>query len=97
MLSCRVTPTLQQISADFDGDRGIDGAGFLAWQRGFAATSGAERANGDSDTDSDVDASDLAAWTATYGEAETPYYSTASGLSVYINTLSPIRAASSRV
>jgi hypothetical protein len=56
----QVTP-----SANFDGDLDIDGADFLAWQRGFGTTVGAARTDGNSDDDGDVDHSDLAAWVAT--------------------------------
>ncbi|MEM8947672.1 MAG: choice-of-anchor Q domain-containing protein, partial [Planctomycetota bacterium] len=53
--------------ADFDTDFDVDGADFLAWQRGFG-NANAVRADGNSDDDSDVDASDLAAWSVSYGE-----------------------------
>jgi len=58
-------------SADFVDNDFIDGADFLAWQRGFGTTSDATRADGNADDDGDVDASDLAAWLATYGQVET--------------------------
>jgi len=58
-------------SADFVDDGFINGADFLAWQRGFGATTGATRADGDADNDDDVDSSDLAAWQVTFGQAET--------------------------
>ena len=58
-------------SADFVDDDIITGFDFLAWQRGFGTTSGASRADGDSDNDGDVDASDLAAWQLTYGQVDT--------------------------
>ena len=48
--------------ADFDGDLDVDGADFLAWQRGFGTSSGATKAMGDSDGDGDVDAADLGNW-----------------------------------
>ena len=54
-------------SADFDQDQDIDGADFLAWQRGFGKTSGALLAEGNSDDDEDVDASDLAVWQSAFG------------------------------
>ena len=56
-------------SADFDTDGDVDGADFLAWQRGFN-TPNATRADGNSDDDTDTDASDLAAWTTTFGQQE---------------------------
>ena len=54
-------------SADFDTDGDVDGADFLAWQRGFG-TPNAQRADGNSDDDTDTDASDLAAWSTTFGQ-----------------------------
>jgi len=63
-------PTVNQISADFDGDREISGTDFLAWQRGYGKTAGAEHFDGDSDDDGDVDATDLAHWEATYGQVQ---------------------------
>ena len=54
-------------SADFDADLDVDGADFLAWQRGFGVEN-AVRADGNSDDDVDVDASDLAAWMVSYRE-----------------------------
>jgi hypothetical protein len=56
-------------SADFDVDGDVDGADFLAWQRGFSKAN-AKRADGNSDDDTDTDASDLAAWAASYGQVE---------------------------
>lgn len=67
-------------SADFVDDDYVAGADFLAWQRGFGLTSGAMRADGDSDGDGDVDHSDLAAWELTYGHADaTPLVFTVNG------------------
>lgn len=57
-------------SADFVDDGVINGLDFLAWQVGFGTTSGAGGADGNSDDDGDVDASDLASWLATYGQEE---------------------------
>lgn len=55
-------------SADFNSSGRVDGFDFLAWQRGFGATGGAaNRANGDSDHDADVDAVDLAFWRSSFG------------------------------
>jgi len=61
--------------ADFDGDEDIDGADFLAWQRGFGIDDGtALPANGDANGDGNVDAADIAIWEGQFG--------TAAGLSV---------------
>jgi hypothetical protein len=54
----------KQNSADFDVDGDVDGADFLAWQRGLGTTEGATRANGDADGDGAVDADDLTIWKA---------------------------------
>jgi len=58
-------------SADFVDDDIINGADFLAWQRGFGIAIGAMRSDGDADNDGDVDTLDLAVWEATYGQVET--------------------------
>jgi hypothetical protein len=55
--------------ADFDGDHDIDGADFLAWQRGFGSTLTAASLDGDANGDGDGDAGDLAAWIAAFGNA----------------------------
>lgn len=55
--------------ADFDEDGDVDGADFLAWQRGLGALTGAARADGNANVaeDGDVDADDLAVWTEQFG------------------------------
>ncbi len=54
--------------ADFDGDTNVDGADFLAWQRGNGIDDGtALLADGDANGDGNVDATDLAAWQGQYG------------------------------
>jgi hypothetical protein len=59
--------------ADFDSDSDVDGADFLAWQRGLGSTdAAATRANGNADNDADVDADDLAAWAASFAAPRTP-------------------------
>jgi cytochrome c len=57
----------QIVSADFDENNLIDGADFLAWQRGVGATGGAMRGEGDANVDGKVDASDLGIWTGAFG------------------------------
>lgn len=64
-----VAPVVIEASADFDGNLAIDGADFLAWQRGYGATAGASRADGDSNADGDVDANDLAVWQEAFGQS----------------------------
>lgn len=58
-------------SADFDADGDVDGADFLAWQRGIG-TANANRADGNSDDDTDVDQSDLSAWQVSFGQPAAP-------------------------
>jgi hypothetical protein len=55
--------------ADFNDDGAVDGADFLAWQRGFALTQQADNANGDANADGTVDAADLAVWQTQFGNA----------------------------
>ncbi|BBO31262.1 hypothetical protein [Lacipirellula parvula] len=55
-------------SADFNNDGIVDGADFLAWQRGFGASGNATAAQGDADLDRDVDADDLAIWRTRFGQ-----------------------------
>jgi len=57
-------------SADFDGNGVVDGADFLAWQRGFGAIS-APPANGDANFDSVVNGADLAVWAEQFGSPAT--------------------------
>jgi hypothetical protein len=65
-------PDARQVG-DADGDQDVDGADFLAWQRGFGAVSPeGTHATGDADYDHDVDSADLAAWTASFGDAVIP-------------------------
>ena len=59
-------------SADADGDSIVDGADFLAWQRGFGMTSGATREDGDFVGDGDVDSHDLDIWRAMFGSMPSP-------------------------
>ena len=53
-------------SADFDTDGDVDGADFLAWQRGFG-TASPTPSEGDADFDADVDATDLGIWQTNFG------------------------------
>ena len=55
-------------AADFDGDGDVDGADFLAWQRGYGIAAGtALPADGDANGDLTVDGLDLAIWRAQFG------------------------------
>ncbi len=59
-------------SADFDVDGDIDGADFLAWQRGFGTMSGAEKSDGDANNDGAVNGDDLDVWSDMFGENSLP-------------------------
>ena len=50
---------------DFNGDGAVDGADFLAWQRGVGGV--ASLANGDANDDGVVDSADLAIWSEQFG------------------------------
>jgi len=69
---------IQVASADFDEDGDVDGADFLAWQRGLGA--GTMHADGDADGDGDVDGVDLGVWKFQFG---------ATGAAVPIQTAVP--------
>jgi hypothetical protein len=57
------------VPADFDADTDVDGADFLAWQRGFGLSSGAAKSDGDATGDGAVRGGDLAAWQSTFGDS----------------------------
>lgn len=63
----RVIREVSSETADFDEDGSVDGADFLAWQRGFAT--GTSRADGDANGDGMVDAADLTVWQDQFGTA----------------------------
>jgi|GEM_PF-1640073 len=56
-------------SGDFDQDADIDGADFLAWQRGFGVTTLAGVAHGDGNHSGTVTSEDLTIWQSQYGSA----------------------------
>jgi hypothetical protein len=58
-------------TGDFTGDGAVDGADFLAWQRGFGSVNPAP-ADGDANFDGTVDAADLAEWQMQFGTAAPP-------------------------
>jgi len=63
----------QDRSADFDLDDDVDGADFLAWQRGFGTPMpNVSRMDGDADFDTDVDAIDLSIWEDQYSSGTGP-------------------------
>lgn len=53
-------------TGDFSGDGVVDGADFLAWQRGFGAAN-PTLADGDADRNGVVDSADLAVWIEQFG------------------------------
>ncbi|WP_428307423.1 LamG-like jellyroll fold domain-containing protein [Lacipirellula sp.] len=56
-------------NADFNSNGVVDGADFLAWQRGTGIAVGATRAQGDANSDGAVNALDLNAWKQQFGNA----------------------------
>ena len=58
-------------TGDFNTDGIVDGADFLAWQRGFGALN-PTRTDGDADGNGVVDASDLETWKTGYGATVDP-------------------------
>lgn len=66
------------VSGDFDGDNDVDGADFLAWQRGFGKTGNAAPADGDANGDNNVDAFDLGIWANQFGRTNLPVAATIS-------------------
>ena len=53
---------------DFQDDGDTDAFDFLAWQRGFGTTSGAQKADGDANYSGGVDEVDLAHWELQFGQ-----------------------------
>ena len=62
------TPGSGLTSGDFDGDNDVDGADFLAWQRGFGTSGGATLEDGDANADGNVDGLDLGVWQTQLGD-----------------------------
>lgn len=65
-------------NADFDGDGDVDGADFLALQRGLGIATGAMLSQGDANGDGAVDSSDIDVWQLQYAASSAP--STASSV-----------------
>jgi len=61
------TPAATSIHGDFDGDDDVDGADFLAWQRGFGTT---------------FDGNDLADWESNFGTTAAPAIAAGSSAAV---------------
>lgn len=56
------------LGGDFDADRDVDGADFLAWQRNINVTEGAALSMGDANRDGAVNQSDLQIWQTYMGQ-----------------------------
>lgn len=54
-------------NADFNGNGIVDGADFLAWQRGFGLTGQPNKSTGDANGDGNVTAADLTIWKQQFG------------------------------
>ncbi len=61
--------SVQHASADFDQNQSVDGADFLAWQRGLGIQGTALHADGDANGDRRVSAADLAEWREQFDSA----------------------------
>jgi hypothetical protein len=56
-------------TGDYNGDGGVDGADFLAWQRTLGSPAAPAGSGADGDGNGTVDAGDLTVWQAHFGEA----------------------------
>jgi hypothetical protein len=63
---------LAPIPGDFDGDRDVDGADFVAWQTNFPMETGATLTMGDADADGDVDGADFVVWQTNFPTTASP-------------------------
>ena len=68
-LAWRMSTLFDNPTADFNGNGSVDGADFLAWQRGYGTLVDAQSSIGDADGDGDVDADDLAIFATGFGTA----------------------------
>jgi|GEM_PF-1985836 len=83
--------------ADFNADGSINGADFLAWQRGFG-TAAADRADGDANQDNQVDSTDLSLWEADFGDpplalAAVAVFDSSEPVAATIENSEPLQAA----
>jgi ELWxxDGT repeat protein len=75
-----ILPDPPALTGDFNSDGYVDGADFLAWQRGLGIVApNAVRTDGDADNDMDVDVADLSVWQSQFGTSA-PLIPAASGL-----------------
>ncbi|WP_428308124.1 FG-GAP-like repeat-containing protein [Lacipirellula sp.] len=57
----------EELSGDYNNDGIVDGADFLAWQRGFGQSVEPVGSDADGNLDGDVDGDDLPVWTSNFG------------------------------
>ena len=62
-----VVDALPGLPGDFDSDLDVDGADFLAWQRGVSTSANAQISDGDANFDETVDGEDLEIWELGFG------------------------------
>jgi glucose/arabinose dehydrogenase len=65
-------PLLAAEPGDFNGDADVDGADFLAWQRGLGTVGDAATPQGDADGDGSVTADDLRPWMNAFSARSEP-------------------------
>jgi endonuclease I len=82
-------------NGDFNGDEVVDGADFLAWQRGVGGTS--SLASGDANADGVVDAADLAIWSEQFGSGSGAIATVPESTAACLATIAFIAAAAGRV
>jgi hypothetical protein len=63
-------------SADFNDDNNVDGADFLAWQRGLGIANNGQRSQGDADGDGNINREDLDVWRSTFALPAAPSVAT---------------------
>lgn len=64
-----VSDVVKSATGDFDGDLDVDGADFLAWQRGSRTPGAGHPGNGDANDDGIINDADLAVWKTKFGGA----------------------------
>lgn len=64
-----VSDAVKSATGDFDGDLDVDGADFLAWQRGSRIPGAGHPGNGDANDDGIINDADLAVWKTKFAGA----------------------------